>query len=68
MCTALFAPEIFRVMTQQARDTRLTDLMPALLSLGKVVGGLAVLASGNLLMVGMMWFAYKKMQPPAPQR
>ena len=55
-------------MTQQARDTRLTDLMPALLSLGKVVGGLAVLASGNLLMVGMMWFAYKKMQPPAPQR
>ena len=66
LCTALFAPEIFRVMMQQARDTRLKDLMPALISLGKVVGGLAVLASGNLLMVGVMWFAYKKMQPPAP--
>ena len=38
------------------------------LNLGQVLGGLAVLASGNLLMVGMMWFAYKRMQPPQPQR
>ena len=37
-------------------------------NLGQVLGGLAVLASGNLLMVGMMWFAYKRMQPPQPQR
>ena len=68
LCTAIFAPEIFRVMVQQARDTRLKDLTPAFLSLAKVLGGLAILASGNLLMVGLVWFAYKRMQQPAPQR
>ena len=35
LCTALFAPSIFKVMIQQARETSLKDMLPALQSLGK---------------------------------
>ena len=40
----LFAPRIFKAMMDEAKTTTPADLMPALLSLGKVVGVLVMLS------------------------
>ncbi len=40
--------------------------MPALKSLGKVLGVLVLLSTGNLLFLIMAWFAYKRMANAAP--
>ena len=66
VCTAVFAPDIFRAMLEEARQTSLADALPAVVSLGKVVGVLMLLGSGNLLIVGLAWFAYKKMNAAPP--
>ena len=66
VCTAVFAPDIFRAMLEEAKQTSLADAMPAVMSLGKVLGVLLLLGSGNLLVVILAWFAYKKMNAPPP--
>ena len=45
--------QIFRAMIDEARRTTLADLLPMLYTLFKVVGGLALLGTGNPL----LWFA-----------
>jgi len=60
LCTALFAPHIFKAMWDEAKTTTLADAMPALMSLGKVLGVLALLGTGNILYMIGAWFLYKK--------
>uniref|UniRef100_A0A7S2I2T1 Cation-transporting P-type ATPase N-terminal domain-containing protein n=1 Tax=Haptolina brevifila TaxID=156173 RepID=A0A7S2I2T1_9EUKA len=60
ICTALFAPHIFKAMVDEAKTTTLADAMPALMSLGKVVGVLVLLGTGNILYMIGAWFLYKK--------
>ena len=67
LCTAVFAPRIFAAMLDEAKSTTPADLLPALLSLGKVVGGLAILGTGNLLWAGIAYWFYKKYQSQQEQ-
>ena len=60
LCTALFAPNIFKAMMDEAKTTTLADALPALQSLGKVVGVLTLLGTGNILVIGAAFWLYKK--------
>ena len=62
LCTAVFAPQIFKAMLDEAKTTTLADCFPALQSLGKVVGVLVLLSQGNILVLGGAWWFYKKYQ------
>jgi cation-transporting ATPase 13A1 len=66
LCVALFAPRIFGAMLDEARNTTLADMMPAVMSLGKVLGVMVLLGSGNLLLMGMAFMAYKRLTAPPP--
>jgi len=60
LCTYLFAPKIFEAMMDEAKQTTLLDMLPALQSLGKVVGVLVMLSTGNLFVMGGAYWVYKK--------
>jgi len=60
ICTALFAPKIFGAMFKSAKATTLKDLMPVFWSLAKVVGGLLIMSSGNILVWGGCWWLRRK--------
>ena len=68
LCTMLFAPRIFKAMLDEAKTTTAADLMPALQSLGKVVGVLLLLGTGNILFMIGAWWMYKKYSNEAQQR
>merc|ERR1712060_588008 len=62
LCTYFFAPNIMEAMMDSAKQTTQKDIMDVLYTLGKVLGGFAVYASGNpLIWIGAIWY-YKKMQ------
>lgn len=60
ICTAIFAPKIFKAMMDEAKATTPKDLLPALYSLGKVLGVLLILGTGNLIFAGLAYWGYKK--------
>eukprot|EP01063_Lacrimia_lanifica_P033754 TRINITY_DN6102_c1_g4_i1.p1 TRINITY_DN6102_c1_g4~~TRINITY_DN6102_c1_g4_i1.p1 ORF type:complete len:1481 (+),score=675.29 TRINITY_DN6102_c1_g4_i1:75-4517(+) len=61
LATAVFAPEIFKVMCQEAAATRLSDVYPIFSTLGKVAAGFLALGAVNpLLLIGLYW-AYRNM-------
>jgi len=66
ICTAVFAPRIFKAMMDEAKQTTPADALPALLSLGKVLGVMIILGTGNLLYAGLAYWMYKKYKPPEP--
>jgi cation-transporting ATPase 13A1 len=56
----LFAPDIFAAMVSEAKKTTLKDVTPILLTLAKVGAGFFVLATGNVLVLGLLgWWWYK---------
>ena len=56
---AIFAPEIFGVMIHGARTTTLKDLQPVVFTFLKVVGGMGVLATGNIFVWGGLYWIYR---------
>lgn len=66
LCVALFAPKIFRAMVDEAKSMSLADALPALQSLGKVLGVLFLLGTGNIVIIGLAFFMYKKMTANRP--
>jgi len=48
---AIFAPDIFKAMVDQAKLTTLKDVTPVFMTAGKVAGGMFLLAQGNILMI-----------------
>jgi len=60
LCTAIFAPKIFKAMMDAARKTSLKDLQPVAFSLGKVVGVVALLYYGNILVWGACWWMWRR--------
>merc|ERR1719502_67138 len=62
LCIAVFAPKIFRAMLDEAKSMTLADALPALQSLGKVFGVLFLLGTGNILVIGLAFFMYKRVQ------
>ena len=55
-------------VSRQARNTSLADMMPAVMSLGKVLGVMLLLGTGNLLLMGLAFMAYKRLTAPQPQQ
>jgi len=56
LCLALFAPQIARKYWDNMMSTSVIDLLPLLMTIGKTVGGILLLASGNpLLWLGAFW-------------
>jgi len=61
--TAIFAPEIFKVIGEQARATRLKDIWPVVKTALKVLVGVGLLASQNIYIIiafGFFWRQHSK--------
>jgi cation-transporting ATPase 13A1 len=68
ICTALFAPTIFKVMRQEVSNTTWRDFVPVFMSAFKVVAGLGLLVYGNIfvwIMAFMMYRNYTAKNPDA---
>jgi cation-transporting ATPase 13A1 len=61
ICVAIFSWDIFYAGTvEMILKLRPEHLMAPLMTVGKIVGGLWVLGSGNLLMAGLAYWQYRK--------
>lgn len=67
LMTMIFAPEIFRALVEEAKSTTFNDLLPILTTVGYIAGGLFVLGSGNILMVGAAFMIYRHYRNAQPQ-
>ena len=67
-CTYLFAPAVFKAMISEAAKTTFADLVPVMMTLLKIIGGLLLLGSGNILIWGLAyyWYRYYYVKKPAP--
>jgi len=68
LCVALFAPKIFRAMLDEAKSMSLADALPAVQSLGKVLGVMLLLGTGNIVIIGLAFFMYKRAQAARPPK
>ncbi|KAJ9454587.1 putative manganese-transporting ATPase PDR2 [Diplonema papillatum] len=60
IATALFAPHIFKIMLEEAGQTRFSDFLPMLTTLGKALGGLILISTVNpLILFGFYYFVYR---------
>ena len=67
-CTWMFAPKVFSAMLEEARRTSMSDVTPVLATAAKIIGAVALLSTGNLLLMGaafMWWRNSKKAADPA---
>jgi cation-transporting ATPase 13A1 len=60
LCTILFAPKIAKAMIKEITSTKPKDLVPVLMTFGKVAVGIGVLGTGNLLMAGGAYWWYSR--------
>jgi len=67
LVVAIFAKPIFSAMIDNAKRTTISDLKPILMTLLKVVGGVILLGSGNILLWIGAFYAYRRFfrQPSA---
>lgn len=59
LCVMIFAPDIFRATLDEFKKLTWRDFVPILFTLLKVVGGLVILGSGNILLAGMAFWWYR---------
>jgi len=64
--TFVFAREIFGAMLESAKRTTFKDLAPMFWTLGKVLLGLVVLGTGNILVLGGLGYWWYKRRQNAP--
>jgi manganese-transporting P-type ATPase len=60
LCTMIFAPKIAGAMRKEITDTKLADLVPVAMTLLKVIAGVAVLGTGNLMLGAGLWWYFRK--------
>ena len=61
--TAIFAPTIFKAMFDEAAKTTIADLIPVFTTMFKVIAGVAIFSSGNILLWGgVAWWWWKRRQ------
>lgn len=60
LITYLFAPKIFNAMLDEAKKTTVTDLAPVVGSLFKVIAGMTIFATGNILLWAGIGYIYWK--------
>ncbi|KAJ1455667.1 hypothetical protein M885DRAFT_463980 [Pelagophyceae sp. CCMP2097] len=59
LATYFFAPKIFNAMLREAKTTTLADVRPVAVTALKVAAGVALLAQGNLIMLGLAFYFYR---------
>jgi cation-transporting ATPase 13A1 len=59
LMTVVFAPRVAKAAWAEASKTQLSDLAPVGMTALKVVGGIALLGSGNLVVAGMAYYYYR---------
>lgn len=59
LCVALFAPRVARAAAAEAAKTTLADLAPIGATMVKVVGGVVLLGTGNLVLAGGAYWYYR---------
>ena len=62
LCTYLFSKNIFNAMMNEARSTSMKDVTPILTTLAKIIGGVLVLGTGNILLAIGGWWYYSRYQ------
>merc|ERR1719181_2441729 len=62
MCVAIFSRDIFKAQMEQFALLRVQDLTAPLMTVGKILGVLWILGSGNLLFAGLGYWQYRKWQ------
>ena len=66
LCTAVFAPTIFKAMAESGRATTLQDLVPLAQTIAKVCVAALLLSQGNILvLIGAYWMYSKRAQAVA---
>merc|ERR1719487_1071936 len=60
VCVAIFSRDIFYAQFQQLLLLRPQHLMQPMMTIGKILGVLWVLGSGNLLLAGLAYWQYRK--------
>jgi len=60
LCVAIFSRDIFYAQFQQLLLLRPQHLMQPMMTIGKILGVLWVLGSGNLLLAGLAYWQYRK--------
>ena len=58
LCVMLFAPQVFKASLGEAGKTSFKDFLPIFMTLGKVVAAVALLGTGNILLIGgaIWWY------------
>lgn len=59
LCVLLFAPRVAKAMTSEASKTKLSDLAPIGLTLVKVIGGVFLIGTGNIMVAGIAFYWYR---------
>jgi cation-transporting ATPase 13A1 len=68
LCVAIFSRDIFYAQMQQFALLRPQHLFTPLMTVLKILGGLWVLGSGNLLLAGLAYWQYRKYQQSQEQQ
>jgi len=68
LCVAIFSRDIFYAQMQQFALLRPQHLFTPLMTVLKILGGLWVLGSGNLLLAGLAYWQYRKYQQAQEQQ
>ena len=58
--TSIFAPEIFKAMMDEAKQTSIADVVPVFTTMFKVIAGVSIFASGNpIIWIGAAWYWWR---------
>ena len=60
LCTLLFAPKIFDAMAKEAIKTTWKDIVPVLMTLLKIIIGVLILGSGNIILWGIAFYIWRQ--------
>lgn len=66
ICVWLFAPKVFAVMMEEARHTTPADLVPVLRTAGLIVLVVVLLGTGNLLLLGLGFYWWRRQKNANP--
>jgi cation-transporting ATPase 13A1 len=61
-CTMIFAPQVHSAILDEARRTTLKDVQPVFFTFLKVVVGVYILSTGNLILMGLAFYMYRRSQ------
>jgi len=68
MCHFIWAPEIFDVMVENVRNTKINDFVPVLKTVGAAILVLLVLGTGNILSLVGLYYMYKTWYSPEEEK